>query len=71
MISSRYEVSIETTHYDRTFQSGYSEMMGLFPPGTLLENEKLSREEMFGLETDIRGMPPITIRDHETINYKL
>lgn len=71
LLDSRQQLNIQTTHYDRTFQSGYSEMMGLFPPGTLKENEKLSHEELLGLEADGRGMPPIKIRNHEIINYEM
>lgn len=62
---------VQTTDYDRTFQSGFSELMGLFPPGTLLENERLSISEEIGLENDQRGMPPITIRNSESINYAI
>lgn len=71
LLNSREQINVQTTHYDRTFQSGYSELMGLFPPGSLKENEKLSHEELLGLEVDLRGMPPINIRDAETLNYKL
>lgn len=45
--------------------------MGLFPPGTLLDNELLSNEEVAGLDADERGMPPINIRSSESINAQL
>jgi hypothetical protein len=31
------QVYVQTTLYDRTFQSGYSELMGFFPPGSLTD----------------------------------
>jgi len=62
---------VQTTNYDRTFQSGFSELMGLFPPGTLQENERLSLDEENGLVDNSRGMPPINIRNSATINYSI
>jgi Histidine phosphatase superfamily (branch 2) len=35
LLSRKEEVYVQTTTYDRTFQSGFSELMGFFPPGTL------------------------------------
>lgn len=46
--------------------------MGLFPPGSLKANEKLSFDELIGLESgDKRGMPPISIRNADSLNSSL
>ena len=46
--------------------------MGLFPPGTLKDNEKLSQAEVTSLQSgDKRGMPPISIRNASTVNSSL
>jgi hypothetical protein len=42
LFSRKEEIYVQTTSYDRTFQSGFSELMGMFPPGSLQEDEKLS-----------------------------
>ena len=42
LLSSKEEIYVQTTSYDRTFQSGFSELMGMFPPSSLKEDEKLS-----------------------------
>jgi hypothetical protein len=38
-------------------------MMGLFPPGSLTDKQKLSVKQSNGLYIGERGLPPIKIRD--------
>jgi hypothetical protein len=45
--------------------------MGLMPPGSLLENQELSNEQLKGLETGERGLPPMKIRNAAEINKEL
>ena len=50
----------------RTIQSGYSELMGLYPPGKS-GAAKLSDGMKMNLEDGI-GMPPFKVRDADLIN---
>lgn len=70
-LNYKEELYVQTTSYDRTFQSGFSELMGLFPPGTLSADELLSEAQLSGLETESRGMPPMSIRNAQSINLDL
>lgn len=45
MLNSKEDLFVQTTTYDRTFQSGFSELMGLFPPGTLTADEQLTTDQ--------------------------
>ena len=42
-LSRKEDVFVQTTTYDRTFQSAFSELMGLFPPGSLTQDEMVSQ----------------------------
>ena len=43
LLSKKEEVFVQTTTYDRTFQSAFSELMGLFPAGSLTADEMLTQ----------------------------
>ena len=61
------EVYVQSTDVNRTIQSGYSELMGLYPPGN---GPKLSQAQTNKLTTG-KGMPPIKIRDAAAVNIEL
>lgn len=46
-------------------------MMGLFPPGSLTDKQKLSVKQSNGLSFGERGLPPIKIRDAQQVNFDL
>ena len=43
----------------------------MFPPGSLLENQKLTQTQLDGFKNGTRGMPPMHIRNAEAINSDL
>lgn len=71
LLYSSDDVYVESTPVDRTYQSAYSELMGMFPPGSLLENQKLTQTQLDGFKNGTRGMPPMHIRNAEAINSDL
>jgi hypothetical protein len=54
---------------NRTLQSGYSELMGIYPP-EVAKGQQLTVGEIKSLES-ARGMPRMNIRDASTINQQL
>lgn len=61
------QVYITSTDVFRTIQSGYSEMMGMFPPSTTL-GPLLSDTEVTNLATTGLGMPPFKVRGAKEVN---
>jgi hypothetical protein len=71
LLTKKEQVYVQTTTYDRTFQSGFSELMGLFPPGSLTADEMLTQVQWEQLSQGGRGMPPMNIRNLVSINNDL
>jgi len=63
------EIYMQSTQVNRTIQSGYSELMGLFPPGES-GDKGLSQFEHIALNSG-RSFPPFKVRDADSINKKL
>lgn len=57
---------MQSTNVNRTLQSGYSELMGLYPPG---KGERLSPEQAKAVSTF--SAPPFRVRDADKINHEL
>ena len=57
------ELFMQSTNVYRTLQSGYSELMGLYPPGS---GEKLTANQEKAVSTI--SAPPFQVRDAEKIN---
>lgn len=69
LLSEEYEASevyMQSTNVNRTLQSGYSELMGLYPPG---KGERLSPEQAKAVSTF--SAPPFRVRDADKINHEL
>lgn len=66
-IDNPEEILILSTDYMRTIQSGYSEMMGMFPPNTEL-SQNLTSTQLENMETSGLGLPPFTIRNATAVN---
>ena len=60
------EVYTQSTNVFRTLQSGYSELMGLYPPGS---GEKMTPEQSQAVSTF--SAPPFGVRDADKINGEL
>lgn len=60
---------MQSTDVNRTIQSGYSELLGIYPP-TESKGEQLSEGEQKSLSSG-RGMPRMNIKDASTINQEL
>jgi len=63
------QVYMQSTNVNRTLQSGYSELMGLYPPGKA-DTYELSKGERKSLEKG-RSAPKIEVRDFKSINEHL
>lgn len=61
------EVYMQSTDVNRTMQSGYSELMGIYAPGS---NWQLSADELDSLSSGL-GMPALTVHNAGTINSEL
>jgi len=57
---------IQSTNVNRTLQSGYSELMGLYPPGS---GTPLTVPQVQAVKNVAR--PPFSVRDAEALNHKL
>mmetsp|Transcript_10832 Transcript_10832/g.13637 ORF Transcript_10832/g.13637 Transcript_10832/m.13637 type:complete len:113 (+) Transcript_10832:358-696(+) len=55
-----------STNVNRTMQSGYSELMGLYPPG---QGARLSSNMINAISTV--AAPPFKVRDAKTLNDRL
>jgi len=63
------EVYIQSTDVERTITSGYSEIMGLYPPHES-RPPRLTEGQRDALESG-RSAPPFKVRDENIINPKL
>lgn len=73
MLSAEYdadEVFMQSTDVNRTMQSGYSQLMGLYPPSKESGAAQLTPEEIRALDSG-RAMPPFRVRDAAVINKDL
>lgn len=61
------EVYMQSTNVNRTMQSGYSELLGLFPPGNA---DTLTDAQKENLRNGI-AMPAFNVRDAERISESL
>jgi len=52
------EVVMASTNVPRTYQSGYSQILGLFPPSSQPEYTQLSQAEVSNLKNSVKGVPP-------------
>ena len=59
---------MQSTDVNRTLQSGYSELMGLFPPAS--STQSLSQGELESLKSG-RGMPKMKVSGADRINSEL
>jgi len=63
---------MSSTNVPRTYQSGYSQILGLFPPGSQdVPAAQLSQTEVYNLKNTEKGVPPFKVRDAASINRKL
>ena len=63
------EIYMQSTNVNRTIQSGYSELMGLYPPEQNL-SEKITPAMQENLRNNV-AMPPFAVRNGEKINSEL
>lgn len=71
LLSAQYnedEIYVQSTNVNRTMQSGYSELMGLYPPGTT--TERLTEQMVEAVESG-PASPPFKVRDADQINHGL
>jgi len=64
------EVYVQSTDVQRTMQSGYSELMGIYPP-TLAKAPEMTSGEQQALQEGGRGMPGISVSNSTAINEEL
>ena len=57
---------MQSTNVNRTMQSGYSELMGLYPPGA---GAKLTQPQYHAIRTF--SAPPFSVREAHKINHEL
>ena len=62
------ELYIQSTNWNRTMQSGYSEMMGLYPPRS---GAPEMTERMVKSFEDGTALPPFKVRDAKKVNSQL
>ena len=70
LLSEEYvpsEIFVQSTNVNRTMQSGYSELMGLYPPGSA---PTLSQAQVEIVSTGVSS-PPFKVRDSDAINEGL
>lgn len=63
------EVYVQSTDVNRTMQSGYSELMGIYPPEKA-QARQLSSGELKAIQSG-RGMPKMKIKNADTLNEEL
>jgi len=61
------EFYIQSTNVNRTMQSGYSELMGLYPPG---KGTPLTAAQLDAVTNGV-ARPPFKVRDVKKINEKI
>ena len=64
------EIYMQSTSVLRTIQSGYSELMGMYPPGETSGADKLSQAHVDSF-TSGKASPPFNVRDYDIINEEL
>ena len=64
------QVRMQSTMYNRTMQSGYSELMGLLPPGSSSRNS-LTRKQVEALQPGQPASPPFKVRGSEQLQASL
>ena len=64
------QVHMESTIFNRTMQSGYSELLGMFPPMNSTK-EALSADQVAALRADGRSAPPFGVRNTADIEAAL
>lgn len=62
------QIYVQSTNIYRAIESGYSELLGLYPPSE--HKDKLSKGEMKSLKSG-KGMPPMSVQNAEEINEML
>lgn len=71
MLSAEYnpdEFYMQSTNVNRTMQSGYSELMGLYPPGS---GDTLTHAMQDSVNLGGPALPPFKVRDLAEINDQL
>ena len=64
------EIYMQSSSVLRTIQSGYSELMGMYPPGPDCGAEQLKQEHIDSFTTG-KARPPFKVRDYDVINEDL
>ena len=64
------QVRMQSTMYNRTMQSGYSELMGLFPPVSN-SRTRLTEKQIKALESGQPASPPFKIREFAKVQETL
>ena len=68
LLSEEYEPSeiyIQSTNVNRTMQSGYSELMGLYPPSRPVP---MTAAQMKAVSSEGVSQPPFGIKDLDRVN---
>lgn len=64
------QVVMMSTLVNRTMVSGYSELMGMFPPQSK-QSEELTSAQVKAVQSDGAGAPPFKVRDQSQLNKAL
>lgn len=64
------EIYMQSTNVNRTMQSGYSELMGLYPPQFGGNSDLLTKKQVDGLASGF-GLPPFKVSKAAEINFDL